>query len=118
MTIGSCPEPVRPHIQVSFLVFDDSDFDPFLKSSYSFIQIQRYDPGDYIVPHYDVYQNLTKLHLATLTTSDIDALVLEDGDGGLVRVPDDAGQYIDFDNSLFHWVSPVVERRYSLVIGE
>jgi hypothetical protein len=100
------------------LIFGDSDFDPDLADMYSFIQIQRYIPGSFICPHVDVYGGITKLHLITLTSSDIDALIIEDGVGGLVRVPDMAGQYIDFDNSLVHWVDPVVEERFTLVIGE
>jgi hypothetical protein len=104
--------------QLIDLIFDDNDFDSDLKDFYSFIQIQKYEKNDYICPHFDVYGSLTKLHLITLTSSDTDALIIEDGNGGLIRVPDQAGQYIDFDNSLFHWVNPVVEERFTMVIAE
>ena len=109
----------RMERQLLELIFGDNDFDPDLKDLFSFIQIQRYlPPNDMIVPHVDVYGGITKLHLITLTSSEVDALIIEDGQGGLLRVPDVAGQYIDFDNSLVHWVDPVVEERYTLVIGE
>lgn len=100
------------------LIFGDNDFDPDLKEFYSFIQIQRYESGEFICVHNDSYAGLQKLHLITLTSSDTDALIIEDGNGGLVRIPDQAGQYIDFDNSLFHWVDPVVEERLTMVIAE
>jgi len=99
------------------LIFEYSDFDSFLKDTFSFIQIQKYEKGDFIIPHKDIY-DIQKLHLITLTTSDHDGLVIEDGNGGLVKIYDKAGTYIDFDNSLYHWVDPVEELRYSLVIGE
>lgn len=97
-------------------IFQDSDFDPFLKDSYNFIQIQRYEPGDFIVPHKDIY-SITKLHLVILTSSDSDGFVMEDGKGGLVRIMDRAGQYIDLSDE-YHWVDPVVNLRYSLVVTE
>src|SRR5690606_35051199 len=51
------------------IIFSDADFDPVLKDTHSFIQIQRYLPGEFIVPHKDIY-DITKLHLITLTTSE------------------------------------------------
>lgn len=108
----------RMERQLIELIFGDNDFDPDLKDLFTFIQIQRYNPGSFICPHVDVYGGITKLHLITLTSSEANALIIEDGQGGLLRVPDAAGQYIDFDNSLVHWVDPVVEERYTLVIGE
>jgi hypothetical protein len=97
-------------------IFKDSDFDPLLKDTYSFIQIQKYEPGDFIVPHKDVY-SIQKLHLVILTGGQYDAFICEDGKGGIVRVPDVAGTYIDLGDE-YHWVDPVVEGRMSLVIGE
>jgi len=99
------------------LIFKDTKFDPFLRDSYAFIQIQKYDEGDFIAPHKDVYA-IQKLHLVTLTTSETDGLIIEDGRGGLIRIFDKAGQYIDADNSLYHWVDPVSALRYSIVIAE
>ncbi len=103
--------------QLLELIFGDNDFDPDLIDFRNFIQIQRYLPGDYICPHQDAY-SIQKLHLITLTSSDSDGLVIEDGKGGLIKVYDEAGQYIDFDNSLFHWVDPVKEERLTMVIAE
>lgn len=98
------------------LIFKDSDFDEFLRDSYSFIQIQKYEPGDFIIPHKDVYEIRT-LHLITLTTSEVDGLVIEDGKGGLIKKYDEAGTKIEFSNE-YHWVDPVKTLRYSLVIGD
>ena len=98
-------------------IFEHSKFDPFLRDTFSFIQIQKYNIGDFIVPHKDIY-DIMKLHLVILTNSNVDGLVIEDGNGGLKKIYDRAGSYIDFDNSLFHWVDPVQTVRYSLVIGE
>jgi len=90
------------------------DFDTV--NFWSFIQIQRYDVGDYIVPHRDAYF-VKKLHLVSLTTSNCDGLVCETSDHDLVHVPDIAGQYIDFPYDAIHFVPPVKQRRYSLVVG-
>lgn len=97
-------------------IFADADFDPFLKDTYNFIQIQRYLPGDFIVPHKDIY-SITKLHLVILTTSETDGFICEDKQGGLVKVFDKAGTYIDLDDE-YHWVDPVKSPRYSLVVTE
>lgn len=82
-----------------------------------FIQIQKYNPGDYILPHTDNLQNISKLHLYTLTTSSYDGLTYQDGDK-FVFIPDVAGQYIDFNLFSWHWVNPVRDTRYTMVIGE
>jgi hypothetical protein len=98
-------------------IFKDSDFDPDLKDFYNFIQIQKYEPGDYIAPHRDAYI-IRKLHLITLTDSDTDGLVCEDENHSLVKIYDVAGQYIDFPYDSAHYVSPVKNIRYSLVVAE
>lgn len=98
------------------VIFKDNDFDPFLKDSYNFIQIQRYLPGEFIVPHKDVY-SITKLHLIILTSSESDGFVCEDSKGGLIKTLDRAGTYIDIADE-FHWVDPVISTRYSLVVTE
>lgn len=97
-------------------IFRDADFDPLLKDTYNFIQIQRYEAGEYIVPHKDVY-SIQKLHLVILTSSDCDGFTCEDNNGGLVKVFDRAGTYIDLTDE-YHWVDPVKRPRYSLVIAE
>ena len=98
------------------MIFSKSMFDPFLKDCFQFIQIQRYSPGDFIAPHKDVY-SITKLHLISLTSSVVDGLVCVENDK-LIKVYDQAGQYIDFPYDAIHWVDPVKTLRYSLVIGE
>jgi hypothetical protein len=98
------------------LIFKYSDFDPTLRDFYSFIQIHRYDPVDFIIPHKDVYE-ITKLHLISLTNSEVDGLVCQVGNS-IEKVYDEAGQYIDFPYDAYHWVDPVKHRRYSLVLGE
>ncbi len=98
-------------------IFKDSEFDPDLKDFYNFIQVQKYEPGDYIAPHRDSY-SIRKLHLITLTSSDVDGLVCEDENHNLVKVFDQSGQYIDFPYDSAHYVSPVRDLRYSIVVGE
>lgn len=98
-------------------IFKDCDFDPDLKDFYSFIQIQKYEPGDFIAPHRDSY-DIQKLHLITLTSSEVDGLVCEDMNGGLIKIFDVAGQYIDFPYNAVHYVSPVKYERYSMVVAE
>jgi|TARA_A100001201_G_scaffold57080_1_gene55208 hypothetical protein len=88
-----------------------------LKIINKFVQIQKYNPGDYILPHKDHVQLITKLHLFTLTTSKVDGLTCEYKDK-FYKIPDIAGQYIDFPMFSWHWVNPVQDKRYSLVIGE
>jgi len=98
-------------------IFADCDFDQDLKYMYEFIQVQKYEKGDTIVPHRDSY-HITKLHLITLTDSDCDGLVCEDTDKSIVKIFDKAGQYIDFPYDAVHWVDPVRDLRYSMVIAE
>ncbi len=98
-------------------IFDNGDWDKDLRDLYFFIQIQRYYPGDYIVPHKDNY-NITKLHLVTLTSSDCDGIILQTGDDMLEKVFDKAGQKIESDLNDYHWVDPCRDLRYSLVITE
>jgi hypothetical protein len=97
-------------------VFADCDFDPDLRYMHEFIQVQKYDVGDAICPHRDSY-SIRKLHLITLTDSDSDGLVCEDGDF-ISKIYDKAGQYIDFPYDAVHWVDPVKNTRYSMVIAE
>lgn len=98
-------------------IFADADFDEDLKYLYEFIQIQKYEPGDFIAPHRDSY-SIRKIHLITLTNSDVDGLVCETLDKKIAKIKDIAGQYIDFPYSSVHWVDPVSTTRYSLVVAE
>lgn len=103
-------------VELIRLIFSDCDFDQETKDFWDFIQIQKYKPGNYIAPHRDAY-SVTKLHLITLTDSDKDGLVCENEHNELIFIPDQAGQYIDFPYSAAHYVSPVRDLRYSLVVG-
>lgn len=96
-------------------IFRDSDFPEDVKNYHSFIQIQKYEPGNYIVYHQDTY-NIVKLYLIILTTSETDGLCCVD-DGILKKIFDKAGNYINFPYDAPHGVEPVKNLRYSLVIG-
>lgn len=97
-------------------IFQSYKWDDHTKNFYSFIQIQRYQPGDFIIPHKDDYE-IKDLHLVTLTTSQHDGLITDDGTKNLVKIYDTAGQKIEFDADAWHWVDPVKDLRYSLVVG-
>ena len=97
-------------------IFADADWDEDPRDFWEFIQIQKYEPGDYIVPHRDSYR-VRKLHLITLTSGKYDGLVSENENKELIFIPDEAGQYVDFPYTAAHYVSPVRELRYTLVIG-
>ena len=91
------------------------NFDDEIKIVHEFMQVQKYEVGDYILPHKDDY--LFDLRLFNLTTSELDGLVCEK-DGVFKFIPDVAGQEIKFNRTDWHWVNPVRQhRRYSLVIG-
>lgn len=98
-------------------IFSDSLFDKDLKYLYEFIQIQRYEPGDFIAPHRDSY-SIRKLHLITLTDSDVDGLICVNKNNEIEKIYDKAGQYINFPYDAVHWVDPVKYLRYSLVVAE
>lgn len=91
-----------------------SNIDEDTKRRMKFIQIQRYKPGDYILPHKD---NYIFLRLFTLTTSRLNGLTIET-DEGYKFVEDVAGQEILVPRGKWHWVNPVREdTRFSLVVG-
>ena len=99
------------------LIFADCDFNDDMRDMFFFVQIQRYNPGEYIVPHRDNY-NITKLHLITLTSSESDGLVYQSEPDKLIKIYDKAGRKIDADMNNWHWVDPVKDTRFSLVITE
>lgn len=77
-----------------------------------YVQINRYDPGDYVLPHRDRLQQ----GLYVLTTSDVDSLVVQNASGHAVRIPDRAGTHITHDPAAWHWVDPVIDEvRYTIV---
>ena len=98
------------------MIFSGGQWHPDLKDFYSFIQIQRYKPGDYIVPHQDKY-DIRKLHLVCLTTSNRDAFYVFENNL-LHRVEDESGTKIEFEYDAVHFVPTTTYERYSLVIAE
>ena len=98
------------------MIFDGGSWDEDLRDFYQFIQIQRYMPGDYIVPHIDKY-DIRRLNLVCLTNSNRDAFYVFDNDM-MIRVEDSEGQLIDFDYDAIHFVPTCTYERYSLVVGE
>ena len=97
-------------------IFKSHHWSDNTKNFFSFIQIQKYEPGDFIIPHRDDYE-IRELHLVTLTESDHDGLIVDDGTKNLVKIYDKAGQKIEFDADAWHWVDPVKDLRFSLVVG-
>ena len=85
------------------------------EKEYDFLQIQKYEIGDYILPHKDPYANFG---LVTLSTSQLDGLVVEGRDKVYRFYPDVTGSFIDVPRYSYHWVNPVREKtRYSAVFG-
>jgi hypothetical protein len=82
---------------------------------YHFLQIQKYEVGDYILPHKDCYPQFALIHLST---SNMDGLTLEDRDGNYKFLPDIAGNLVQIPKYRWHWVNPVREKtRYTAVYG-
>lgn len=82
---------------------------------YDFIQIQKYEIGDYILPHKDPYPCFG---LMMLSTSEKDGLVVQQLDGTYKMYSDKAGTIIDVPKFTWHWVNPVREKtRYTAVYG-
>lgn len=85
------------------------------EKDYSFIQIQKYEIGDYILPHKDVYP---LFNLIMLSTSSLDGITVEQRDGIYKFFSDVAGTFIDIPKFRWHWVNPVREKtRYTAVFG-
>ncbi len=85
------------------------------EKDFSFIQIQKYEIGEYILPHVDSYP---LFNLLTISSSDIDGLVLEGEDKIFRFIPDKAGNLVNVPKYRWHWVNPVREKtRYSAVYG-
>jgi hypothetical protein len=83
-----------------------------LKLKNFYVQINRYDVGDYVLPHRDTMQQ----GLYMLTSSERNSLVVQDAAGRPVRIPDRAGTFITFDPNAWHWVDPVVDHeRFTMV---
>ena len=85
------------------------------EKDFNFIQIQKYEVGDYILPHVDAYP---LFNLLTLSSSNLDGLVLEDENNKYKFIPDEAGKLVNVPKYRWHWVNPVREKtRYSAVYG-
>ncbi len=85
------------------------------EKDYSFIQIQKYEVGDYILPHKDTYP---LFNLVMLSTSTLDGITVEQRDESYKFFPDVAGTFIDVPKFRWHWVNPVREKtRYTAVYG-
>lgn len=85
------------------------------EKDYDFIQVQKYEIGEYILPHKDPYPCFG---LVMLSTSDKDGLVVEQLDNTYKFYPDKAGTIIDIPKFTWHWVNPVRDKtRYSAVYG-
>jgi hypothetical protein len=76
------------------------------------ISINRYDRGDYILPHRDS----GPIGLFMLTTSAHDGLTLNDENGRFVTVNDKAGRCVVMKTTTWHWVNPIQDKvRYTVV---
>lgn len=85
------------------------------ENDYNFIQIQKYEVGDYILPHKDTYPCFG---LVVLSNSDKNGIVVQQRDGTYKFFPDKAGTFIDVPKFGWHWVNPVQEKtRYTAVYG-
>lgn len=103
------------------MIFNYADWEPTVKDFWVFIQLNWYKPGDFIVPHQHVFGAMKTTHVITLTNSNVDGLCVEEEDPNiepkLHRVIDKAGQKIVFDTA-WHWVDPVINDRFSLIVAE
>lgn len=82
---------------------------------YDFIQVQKYELGEYILPHKDPYPCFG---LLMLSTSEKDGLVVQQRDGSYKFYSDKVGTLIDVPKFTWHWVNPVREKtRYTAVYG-
>jgi len=92
---------------VNFFKITDKDYD--------FLQVQKYEIGDYILPHKDPYPCFG---LLVLSSSILDGIVVEQRDGKYKFFNDVAGTLVDVPKFSWHWVSPVREKtRYTAVYG-
>ena len=82
---------------------------------YNFLQIQKYEIGDYILPHKDSYPCFG---LLILSNSNTDGIVVQQQDGTYKFFKDKAGTLINVPKFSWHWVNPIQEKtRYSAVYG-
>jgi len=104
--VQNIPEPLLIFLKKVFKISE---------KDYHFIQIQKYEVGDYILPHKDCYPHFG---LVMLSTSSIDGVTVEQRDNTYITHPDVTGTIIDIPKYRYHWVSPVREKtRYTAVYG-
>lgn len=100
------PEEVKSFLIKAFNITDND---------YDFLQIQKYEVGEYILPHKDPYPCFG---LITLSTSDLDGIVVQQKDGTYKFITDKTGNFVDVPKFSWHWVNPVREKtRYTAVYG-
>ena len=89
---------------------------PDYRDDWMFLSVQRYDIGDYIPPHEDIFM---WHYLLVLNNSDVDGLVLENLQTG--RFEFHADRYdnmIKIEQHAQHWINPVRDHaRYTAVIA-
>jgi hypothetical protein len=114
MSLVKDPSIQADDIPDDILAFLESIFN-IKNKKYDFMQIQKYEVGDYILPHRDSYPHF---NLICLSNSDIDGLILEDINGNFNFHPDKVGNKINIPRYKWHWVGPVREKtRYTAVVG-
>jgi hypothetical protein len=87
-----------------------------IEFEYEFMQVQKYEIGEYILPHKDRYGFFK---LMNLSESSIDGIVIQDLKNNTYNFHRDKyGNINDLPPGAFHWVNPVQEKtRYTVVIG-
>ena len=86
-------------------------------SRYTKMTIQKYEKGEYLKPHTDIYE----VHfLMILTDSEMDGITIEDQRNRcLVFHQDEIGKVLKIQRNSLHWVNPVRGGvRYSVAIVE
>jgi hypothetical protein len=72
----------------------------------------RYASGDFLLPHRDDVAS----SLFSLTSSDVDGLVMQTVDDSFVLITDRAGRHVHIRPGAWHWVDPVRQPRFTLVV--
>lgn len=83
---------------------------------YDFMQIQKYEIGEYILPHKD---NYGFFKLMNLSESKVDGIVIQDSENNNYNFFNDKyGQIHNIKAGEYHWVNPVTDKiRFTVVIG-
>tara|TARA_R110000796_G_scaffold252174_1_gene385463 strand:- start:1093 stop:1530 length:438 start_codon:yes stop_codon:yes gene_type:complete len=83
---------------------------------YDFMQIQKYELGQYILPHKD---NYGYFRLMNLSESLIDGIVIQDSVNKTYNFYNDKyGNIHKIEPGEYHWVNPITDKiRFTVVIG-